>query len=83
MAKARVRVSESLNRLLRSDWEIAISQAALGEEDTKIATRYLLDAIPQVDIGAEIGITRSAVAKRLPKIIDKIERATTKLNMIQ
>lgn len=83
MAKARVRVSESLNRLLRSDWETVISQAALGEEDTKIATRYLLDAIPQVDIGAEIGITRSAVAKRLPKIIDKIERTATKLNMIQ
>lgn len=82
MARARVRVSESLDRLLRSDWEIVISQAALGEEDTKIATRYLLDAIPQVEIGAEIGITRSAVAKRLPKIIDKIERAATKLNMI-
>lgn len=82
MARARARVPDGLDRLLRSDWEIAINQAALGLDDTKIATMYLLDGTPQVEIGAEIGITRSAVAKRLPRIIDKIERTATKLNMI-
>lgn len=82
MGRARARVPDGLDRLLRSDWETVIKQAALGEDDTKIATLYLLDAIPQVEIGAEIGLTRSAVAKRLPKIVDKIERTATKLNMI-
>lgn len=82
MARARARVPESLNRLLRSDWETAIKQAALGVDDTRIAELYLLDAIPQVEIGAELHMNRSTVSKRLPKIIDKVERAATKLKMI-
>lgn len=32
-----------------------IEQAALGEEDTFIATRYLLDGIPQIEIAEELG----------------------------
>lgn len=82
MAKARARVPESLNRLLRSDWETVISQAALGEEDTTIAKRYLLDAIPQVEIGAELNLDRSTISKRLPRIIDRVERTASKMNMI-
>lgn len=82
MGKARARVPGSLDGLLRSDWETAISQAALGKEDTKIAEMYLLDAIPQVEIGAELDLDRSTISKRLPKIIDRVERTATKLNMI-
>lgn len=82
MARARVHVPESLNKLLRDDWETVIFQAALGKEDTTIAKMYLLDVIPQVDIGEEIGLSRSAVSKRLLKIIDKIERTASKMNMV-
>lgn len=82
MAKARARVSESAKYLLRSDWEVIIQQAALGVEDTKIATMYLLDAIPQVDIGVEIGLERSTVSRRLSKILPKVERAGRKLNLL-
>lgn len=81
MAKARVRVPESVEHLLRSDWEFVISQAALGLEDTQIARMYLLDAIPQVDIGAELNIDRSTVSKRISKILPKIERAARRLNI--
>lgn len=82
MARARVRVSGNLDGLLRCEWEKVIFQANLGEEDTRIAQMYLLDAIPQVEIGSEIGITRSAVSKRLPRIIDKLERTASKMNLI-
>lgn len=82
MARARAHVPESLDGLLRADWKFVIEQAALGEDDTKIAERYLLDAIPQVEIGAELNITRSTVSKRLAKIVPKIERAARKLNII-
>lgn len=82
MGKARARVPESLNRLLRSDWEMVISQAALGKEDTRIAELYLLDAIPQVEIGAELNLDRSTISKRLPKIIDRVERTATKMNIL-
>lgn len=83
MAKARARVPERAKDFLRSDWEVVIAQAALGVEDTKIATMYLLDAIPQVDIGAEVGLERSAVSKRITtKIMPKIERTARKLNIM-
>lgn len=80
MARARVRVPESLEDFTRSDWENVIRESALGREDTMIAKMYLLDAIPQVEIGEEIGLTRSTVSKRIPRILDKIERAARKMN---
>ena len=62
-----------------------IEQAALGEEDTFIATRYLLDGIPQIEIAEELGdkfeksYNRSTISRRLPRIIHKIERTSIKL----
>lgn len=80
MGKARARVPEELSQLLRSDWEKIILQANLGKEDTKIAEMYLLDAIPQIEIGAELNLTRSTVSRRLLKILDKVERTASKIN---
>jgi len=82
MARARARVPESLDDLLRGDWERVIFQANLGEEDTKIAEMYLLDALPQIEIGCELGLSRSAVSKRLHRIINKVERTAEKLKLI-
>ena len=62
-----------------------IEQAALGEEDTFIATRYLLDGIPQIEIAEELGdkfeksYNRSTISRRLPRIIHKIVRTAIKL----
>ena len=81
MAKARVRASISDSGFTRSEWDGLIREAALGIEDTKIAEMYLLDAIPQVDIGAELGLERSTVSRRLHRIIDKVERTAEKLHM--
>ena len=89
IAKARVRsLSDGLDDLLRSDWVEVIDQAALGEEDTYIATRYLLDGIPQIEIAEELGdqfeksYNRSTISRRMPKIIRKIERAAIKMGKI-
>lgn len=82
MARARVRASTSRSDFTHSEWEKVIREAALGIENTRIAEMYLLDAIPQVEIGAELGLSRSAVSKRLPDIVDKIERTAHKLHMI-
>jgi DNA-directed RNA polymerase specialized sigma subunit len=82
MARARVRVPESLEDFGRSDWEAVIQEAALGLEDTRIAELYLLDAVAQADIGAELKMDRSTVSRRLIRIIDKIERSAAKLNLI-
>lgn len=82
MARARVRAGISNTGLTRSEWEAVIREAALGTENTRIAEMYLLDAIPQVDIGAELNLSRSTISKRLPGIVDRIERTARKLNMI-
>lgn len=82
MARARVRASISDTGFTRAEWEAVIRQAALGIEDTRIAEMYLLDAIPQVEVGAELGLSRSAVSKRLPGIVNKIERTARKLGLI-
>lgn len=82
MAKARVRASISDTGLTRSEWEMVVREAALGIEDTRIAEMYLLDGIAHVDIGEEVGLSRSAVSKRMPRIIDRVERTARKLHMI-
>lgn len=82
MARARVRGSISDAGLTRSEWGSVIREAALGIENTRIAEMYLLDAVPQVEIGLELGLSRSAISKRLPGIVDRIERTARKLNMI-
>lgn len=81
MAKARVNVPASLEELLYDDWELVIKQANLGKEDTKIAEMYLLDAIPQVDIGVVVGLERSTVSRRLLGIMDKVERTARKMGI--
>lgn len=82
MAQARARIGEDLHDLLRSDFEEVIEQANLGCENTIIAKRYLLDAIPQIEIAVELGYERSTISKRIPKIVQKIERTAHKLHML-
>ena len=81
MAKARAYIPESLSGLLLADWEVVIAQANLGRENTRIAKMYYLDAVPQVEIGEAVGLTRTAVSKRLSGILDKIERTARKMNL--
>lgn len=81
MARARARVPRSLEGFTRSDWAAVIREAALGVEDTRIAEMYLLDGIAHVDIGEEVGLSRSVVSKRMLRIIDKVERTARKLNI--
>ena len=81
MARARARVSKSFGDFTRSDWELVIREAALGVEDTRIAELYLVDGIAHIDIGEEVGLSRSAVSKRMLRIIDKVERTARKLNI--
>ena len=78
---ARVRLPGSLGQLLRSEMEKAISEANLGNSDSLIAKRYLVDRIPQIDIAIEMDMERSTISRRLPRIIDQIERAAQRLKL--
>ena len=77
---ARVRLPGSLGQLLRSEMEKAISEANLGNSDSLIAKRYLLERIPQIDIAIELDLERSTISRRLPSIIDRVEKTAQRLN---
>ena len=74
MAQARPRLSDELISLSNTDWEYIIDNYIKNEIDRKIAKMYYLDGIPQIEIGEEIGYSRSAIKKKLPKIISIIEK---------
>lgn len=79
---ARVRMPEGLQGLLRSELERAIHESALSREDTVIATRYILEKVPQIDIAAELGWERSTISRRLPTITDQVAWAAARLGKI-
>lgn len=74
MAQARPKITEELKSLPNNKWEEIIDNHIKSETDRKIAKMYYLDGIPQVDIGAELGYSRSAIKKKLPKLISIIEK---------
>lgn len=78
---ARVRLPGSLGQLLRSEMETAIAEANLGNSDSLIATRYLIEQVPQIDIAAELGCTRATVCGRVGYILKRVEQTAQKLKM--
>lgn len=64
---------------MRSQMEMAIREANLGNDDTDIAKRYLIDQIPQIEIAAEFGWERSTISRRISRILLKVENAADKL----
>lgn len=74
MATARVRLPDSLDGLMRSEMETAIREANLGNDDTDIARRYLIDQVPQIDIAAEFGWERSTICFRCGRCPSRLLR---------
>lgn len=74
MAQARPHITEELESLPNDKWEYIIDNYIKNEIDRTIARMYYLDGICQADIGAEIGYSRSAIKKKLPKILNIIEK---------
>ena len=74
MAQARPNITDELRELPNDTWEYIIDNYVKNEIDRTIAKLYYLDGIPQADIGAEVGYSRSAIKKKLPKILNIIEK---------
>lgn len=79
---ARVKLPDPLNRLLRSELEAAIHEAALYRDDDLIARRYIIDKWAQVDIAAELGWERSTVSHHLPYIFDEVKRSADRITQL-
>lgn len=79
--KSRVKIPEALDKLTRTQIELVIREATLGEEDSEIAARCLIDRWAQVDIAAQINRDRSTVSRRMPYILERLEYTAGKLNL--
>ncbi len=78
MAKARVKLNQKLLNYSRSEWLNLINEYIKDKTDRIIAERYFLDGIPQIDIAEEVNYSRSTIKKRIPKILNLIEKSTIK-----
>ena len=77
---ARVKLPDPLGKLLRSELETAIREAALHRDDELIARRYIIDKWCQIDIAAELGWRRSTVGDHLKYIIPHVADISNRLN---
>lgn len=82
MASARVRLPSDLDGLMRSQMLTCINEANLGQTDTQVAKRYLIDQWAQIEIAAELGCVKSTVSMRMPRILSKVQATAKKLNMV-
>ena len=82
MASARVSLPPDLEGLLTSEMLECINEANLGQKDTTVAKRYLIDQWAQIDIAAELGWGKSTVSVRMPRILRKVQATARKLNMV-
>lgn len=82
MSSARIGLPPDMEGLLRSDMLECIEEANLGQSDTIVAKRYLIDQWPQIEIAAELGWGRSTVSGRIPRIVRKVRAAAVNLGKI-
>ena len=74
MAQARPQVNDDLLLMPNDKWIYIIDNYIKNEDDRIIAKMYYLDGISQIDIGEELGYSRSTIRDRLKKIIKIIEK---------
>lgn len=74
MAQARPKVPDELATLPNNKWEQIIDNYIKSEDDRAMAKMYYLDGITQAEIAAELNYSRSTIKRRLPKILNIIEK---------
>lgn len=81
MTTSRVQLPADIDSLLKSELVRCIEESCLGEDDTLVAKRYLIDRWAQIDIAAELGWTRSTVSAHVPRIVERVQHTAKKLHM--
>lgn len=76
---ARVKLPDPLDKLLRSQLEITIKEAALHRDDELIARRRIIDKWGQIDVAAELGWYRSTVSEHEKYIFQRVEDVAKQL----
>ena len=74
MAQARPKIPDELSSLSNTRWEYIIDNYIKNEIDRKIAKLYYLQGMTQVDVSAEVGYSQSSIKRKLPKLLNIIEK---------
>ena len=74
MAQSRPRIPDELYSLPNEKWNYIIDNYIKNETDRKIAKLYYLQGWTQVDVGAEVGYSQSSIKRKLPKLLNIIEK---------
>lgn len=77
--QARYNLPPELSGLMRGEMEKVISQANLGLENERIARLYYINKLPQIDVASELYLGRATVQRRLPIILDRMQKTSSKL----
>ena len=74
MAQSRPKIPDELNSLSNTQWNYIIDNYIKNETDRKIAKLYYLQGMTQIDVGAEVGYSASSIKRKLPKLLNIIEK---------
>lgn len=83
MAEARINLPAELDGLPLFMLLDVVKQANLGEKDTWLVQQYLIQRIPQADLAAELGWSRSTVSIHISKAIEKMSKISERLYIHQ
>ena len=76
---AKVKLPDPLDKLLRSQLEKVIEEAAFHTDDELIARRRIIDKWTQIDVAAELGWYRSTVSDHEKYIFRRVKDVAKQL----
>ena len=82
MSGARVRLPPELDGLLASEWAQIIREAGYSAEDAEIVRRHIVGKLPQMDVAAELYVSRSTISRRLPEIYARAKMVARRMKYI-
>lgn len=77
--QARFRLPPELTALTTAEMQRVIEQANVGTENERIAQLYFVERRPQVDVAAELYLGRATVQRRIPEILNRMEKTSKRI----
>ena len=77
--QARFRPPPELTVLTTAEMQRVIEQANVGTENERIAQLYFVERRPQVDVAAELYLGRATVQRRIPEILNRMEKTSKRI----
>ena len=77
--QARIHLPPELTTLTTAEMQRVIKQANVGAENERIAQLYFVERRPQVDVAAELYLGRATVQRRIPEILNRMEKTSKRI----